>query len=165
MPFFFLGGATVVGWQPEADYSWCVRVRHVPLLSFALAPLAQADLFALAESLAMGLDTGATMGEVIVAETMDASATAVIPTAVEPTEHTAAIITRYTGAPEVGETGLVPFFLLVVFWCFFLDYGTNLRLSAAPAVSTICRCWPHRTPEMSLNYTHSYQRQRTSSTS
>lgn len=71
------------------------------MLLFVVALLAQTDLLALAESLAMGLDTGATMGEVIVAETIDASATAEIPNAVEPAEHTAAIITSYGGPPEV----------------------------------------------------------------
>ena len=63
--------------------------------------LAQTDLVALAESLAMGLDTGATFGEVIVVETIDVSTSAVIPTAVEPTEHTAAIVIGYTAPPEV----------------------------------------------------------------
>lgn len=49
----------------------------------------------------MGLDTGATMGKVVVAESIDASATVEIPTAVEPADHTAALITSYTGPPEV----------------------------------------------------------------
>ena len=52
----------------------------------------------------MGLDTGATMGEVIVAETYDASSVSVLPTAVEPTQHTAAIVTGFSGAPEVSKT-------------------------------------------------------------
>eukprot|EP00752_Nemacystus_decipiens_P003780 g3480.t1 len=62
--------------------------------------MTQTDLVALAESLAIGLDTGATMGDVLVAETIDATASAVIPTAVEPTEHTAALVTGYSGPPE-----------------------------------------------------------------
>lgn len=78
-----------------------VHVVFLQHLAWPPSLFAQTDLVALAESLAMGLDTGATMGEVLVAETFDASATAVIPTAVEPTEHTAAILTGYSGAPEV----------------------------------------------------------------
>lgn len=59
----------------------------------------QTDLVALAESLAMGLASGSTTGDIIVAEVVDASST--IPNAVEPTEHTAAIVVNFAGAPEV----------------------------------------------------------------
>lgn len=59
------------------------------------------DLVALAEALAMGLDEGSTMGDIIVTEIVDGSA--VVPTAIGPTANTAALVVGYAGHPEVKE--------------------------------------------------------------
>lgn len=66
-------------------------------------PRAQTDLVALAESLTMGLGEGATAGTTIVVEIIETVGTTevVIPEAIEPTEHSAAIVTGYTRNPEV----------------------------------------------------------------
>lgn len=82
----------------------------------------------------MGLDTGATMGEVLVAETLDASAT--IPTAVEPNQHTAAIVTGYSGPPEVMSA----IFQCILLYCLF-----------SGLFWTTCTCWLRYTPDTSLS--------------
>lgn len=48
----------------------------------------------------MGLASGSTTGDIIVAEVIDASTT--IPDAIEPTEHTAAIVVNSSAVPEVS---------------------------------------------------------------
>lgn len=61
--------------------------------------LTEADLIALAESLTMALDDGSTMGDIIVAVTLDGAS--VLPAASGPAKHTAAMVIGYAGAPEV----------------------------------------------------------------
>lgn len=62
--------------------------------------MTETDLAALAESLAIGLDAGSTTGDIIVAETVDVSA---ISAATGPSQHAAAMVVNYDGAPEVSS--------------------------------------------------------------
>lgn len=62
--------------------------------------MTETDLVALAESLTMALDDGSTTGDIIVAVTLDGAS--VLPAASGPTEHTAAMVVGYAGAPEVS---------------------------------------------------------------
>lgn len=63
--------------------------------------ITETDLEALAEALTMALDDGSTMGDIIVAITLDGAA--VLPAALGPSKHTAAMVIGYDGAPEVRD--------------------------------------------------------------
>lgn len=62
--------------------------------------LTESDVVALVEVLTMGLEDGATSGDIIVASTLDGADT--IPIASGPTANTAAMVVGYSSSPEVS---------------------------------------------------------------